>query len=102
MGHNGDMSEAASPARNAFVGVVVSWVLALAIAVLIGALVDSSHRAPWLVLGFAAVIIATFAIQLWYASPVGFIFRVAASVGGALVVMGLISALFGLAAMIPA
>lgn len=101
MGQNGDMSEAAQPTRNAFIGVIVSWVFALVIAVLIGILVGSADRAPWLVMGFAAVILVTFAVQLWYASPVGFIFRIAASVGGALVLMGLVSAGFGLAALLP-
>ncbi len=94
------MSEAAGRPRNAFIGVVASWVLALATALVIGFVVDELQRAPWLVLGFALVVVVSFAIQLWYAAPVGFIFRVAASAAGALVVMALVSGVFGVVALL--
>ncbi len=96
------MSERVAASRNAFVGVVAVWFLALVISVLIGVLAGELERAPWLVVGFAALVAISFAVQLWYASAVGFIFRVAASLVGALIVMGLISAVFGVAALLPA
>ena len=97
----GGMSERLVVPRNAFVGVVAVWFLALVISVLIGVLVSELERTPWLVLGFAGLVVASFAVQLWYGSAVGFIFRVGASVVGALLVMGLISTVFGLAALLP-
>ncbi|QTV80028.1 hypothetical protein [Microbacterium sp. NIBRBAC000506063] len=96
------MSERVSAPRNAFIGVVSVWVLALLVSVLIGVLVEELDRAPWLVLGFAGIVVLSFAVQLWYGTAIGFIFRVSASILGALLVMGLISAGFGLAALLPA
>lgn len=89
-----------SARRNAFIGVIISWGLAFVATLLVGLLVDQGERAPWLVIAFAVVVVLSFAIQLWYANPVGFIFRVSASVGGALVVIGLISAVFSMVAML--
>lgn len=95
------MSERIAASRNAFVGVVVVWGLALLISVSIGIFVAELDRAPWLILGFAGSVVVSFAVQLWYGTAVGFIFRVGASVVGALLVMGLISTAFGVAALLP-
>lgn len=94
------MSEVAPRTRNAFVGVVVVWALALVSTVIIGVLVPIAERAPFLVLVFAGVILLSFVVQLAYGMVVGFIFRVAASILGAAVVMGVISLGFGLAAIL--
>ena len=56
---------------------------------------------PWMLVGFGAVVLLSFAVQLWYGRTQGFIFRVASSVTGALLLMGIISVGFGLAALIP-
>lgn len=95
------MSEHTEAPRNAFVGVIAVWALALMASVLIGVFVVELDRAPWLVIGFAATVLVSFVVQLAYGEATGFIFRVAASVTGALMVMGVISAGFGLAALIP-
>ena len=95
------MSESTAAPHNAFAGVIAAWVLALLAAIAIGIFVPEFDRAPWLVLGFAGVVLVSFVIQLAYGSVVGFIFRVAASAVGGLIVMGVISGGFGLAAVIP-
>ena len=55
----------------------------------------------WLLVGLGGCLILAFAIQLGYGRSQGFTERVAASVLGALVVMGIISLGFGLAAIVP-
>ena len=97
----GGMSERTEAPQNAFIGVIAVWVLALLTAVAIAIFVPELDRAPWLVLGFAGVVLVSFVVQLAYGAVVGFIFRVAASAVGGLIVMGVISAGFGLAALIP-
>ncbi len=102
MGHNGVMSEPALAPRNAFVGVIVVWVVAFLATIAVGLFVSQDWRVQWLLVAFGAVVLLSFAVQLWYGRTQGFIFRVAGSVIGALLLMGVISVGFGLAALIPA
>ncbi|WP_301112643.1 hypothetical protein [Microbacterium sp.] len=95
------MTEPALAPRNAFVGVIVVWVAAFVATVAIGIFVPEEWRVPWMLVGFGGVVLLSFAVQLWYGRTQGFIFRVASSVTGALLLMGLISIGFGLAALIP-
>lgn len=101
MRNNGVMTEPALAPRNAFVGVVVVWAAAFVATVAIGIFVPEEWRAPWMLVGFGGVVLLSFAVQLWYGRTQGFIFRVASSIIGALLLMGLISVGFGLAALIP-
>ncbi|AZS41464.1 hypothetical protein CVS54_02817 [Microbacterium oxydans] len=101
IGHNGDMTDPALAPRNAFVGVLVVWATAFLATVVIGIFVPEEWRVPWLLVGFGGVVLLSFAVQLWYGRTQGFIFRVAGSVIGALLLMGIISVGFGLAALIP-
>ena len=55
----------------------------------------------WLTVGLGGCLVLAFAIQLWFGRSQGFTERVAASVLGALLVMGVISLGFGLAVVIP-
>jgi len=87
--------------RNALGGVVAVWSAALIAAVAIGIFVPGEWRVPWLLVGFGAAVLLSFALQLWYGQTQGFTFRVAASALGALVLLGVVSAAFGLAALIP-
>lgn len=96
------MSEPALAPRNAFVGVVAVWVIAFVTSIVLGIFVAEEWRVSWMLVAFGAVILISFAIQLWYGRTQGFIFRVAGSVTGALLLMGMISIGFGLAALIPA
>lgn len=96
------MSEPALAPRNAFVGVIVVWAAALLAAVAIGIFVPEVWRVSWLLVGFGGAVLLSFALQLWYAQTKGFIFRVAVSAIGAIVLLGIVSAAFGLAALVPA
>ncbi|MCK8478693.1 hypothetical protein [Microbacterium aurugineum] len=95
------MTEPALAPRNAFVGVIVVWAAAFVATVAIGIFVPEEWRVPWMLVAFGGVVLLSFAVQLWYGRTQGFIFRVASSVIGALMLMGLISVGFGLAALIP-
>ncbi len=101
MRNNGVMTEPALAPRNAFVGVIVVWAVAFVATVAIGIFVPEEWRVPWMLVGFGGVVLLSFAVQLRYGRTQGFIFRVASSVTGALLLMGLISIGFGLAALIP-
>lgn len=81
-------------------GIVAVWVLAAVIAVVIGIVAVPDWRGAWLGVGLGGCLIAAFAIQLSPGRPEGFIERVAASVLGAALVMGVISLGFGLAALV--
>ncbi|MEU4015287.1 hypothetical protein AB0E56_08450 [Microbacterium sp. NPDC028030] len=95
------MTEPALAPRNAFVGVIVVWAAAFVTTVAIGIFVPEEWRVPWMLVGFGGVVLLSFAVQLWYGRTQGFIFRVASSVVGALLLMGVISVGFGVAALIP-
>lgn len=101
MGNNGDMSEPALAPRSPLGGVVVVWGAALIAAVGIGIFVPMQWRVQWLIVAFGGAVLLSFALQLWYGQTKGFIFRTAASVTGALLLLGVVSAGFGLAALVP-
>lgn len=96
------MSEPALAPRNALGGVIIVWAAALVAALAIGIFVPEEWRVQWLLVGFGAAVLLSFALQLGYGQTKGFTFRVAASAIGALLLLGVISAAFGLAALIPA
>lgn len=87
--------------RRTFGGVVAVWVIAALIGVSIGIFAPEDWRAAWLTVGLGGCLVLAFAIQLWFGRSQGFTERVAASVLGALLVVGVISLGFGLAAIIP-
>jgi len=101
MRNNGAMSEPALAPRNALVAVSGVWGAAFLATVAVGIFVPEEWRVPWMLVAFGGVVLLSFAVQLWYGRTEGFIFRVAGSVTGALLLMGLISVGFGLAALIP-
>jgi len=102
MRNNGVMPEPALAPRNALVGVVIVWAAALIAAIAIGVFVPDEWRVSWLLLAFGGAVLLSFALQLWYGQAKGFIFRTAASATGALLLLGVVSAGFGLAALVPA
>lgn len=102
MRHNGVMSEPALAPRNALIGVIGVWGAAFLAAVVVGIFVAEEWRISWMLVAFGGVVLLSFAVQLWYGRTQGFIVRVAGSVIGGLILMGLISVGFGLAALIPA
>ena len=87
--------------RSMFGGVIAVWVAGALVAIAIGLFVPEQWRAAWLTVGLGACLLLAFVVQLVAGRSKGFIDRVAASILGALLVMGVISAGFGLAALIP-
>ncbi|MGA1828688.1 hypothetical protein [Microbacterium sp.] len=87
--------------RRTFGGVIAVWVIAALIGISIGLFVPEAWRAAWLTVGLGGCLVLAFAIQLWFGRSQGFIERVAASVLGALLAMGVISLGFGLSAVVP-
>jgi hypothetical protein len=100
MGKNGDMTDNAEAGRAGHFAVIAVWLLAAIVALATGFGFEQSARGPWLVLGFALVIVVTFVVQLWHGKAEGFILRFAASSAGAVAIMGLISLAFWLVALI--
>ena len=77
------------------------WVAAALMGIAIGLFAPADVRAAWLVLGLGAALALAFAVQLAYGRSQGYIQRVAVSILGALLVMGVISLGFGLASIVP-
>ncbi|GAA3941735.1 hypothetical protein [Microbacterium soli] len=96
------MAEPALAPRNAIHGVIAVWVVALAVAVALGVLVSEPERDRWLLIAFGGIVLLAFAVQLAYGRARGFIVRAAGSAMGALVIMALVSAGFGLSALVSA
>ncbi|AZS37612.1 hypothetical protein CVS47_02252 [Microbacterium lemovicicum] len=87
--------------RRTFGGVVAVWGVAAVVGVAIGAFVPAEWRAAWLIVSLGGCLLLSFGVQLWFGRSQGFTERVAAGVLGALLVLGVISAGFGLAAVVP-
>jgi hypothetical protein len=88
--------------RRTIGGVIAVWVAAAVVGVVIGIFVSAEARAAWLAVGLGGCLILAFAIQLSTGRSQGFTQRVAASILGALFVLGIISLGFGLATIVPA
>lgn len=87
--------------RRSVGGIVAVWVLAALIATAVGLFSAPEWRGAWLGVGLGWCLIAAFTVQLWSGRSQGFTERVAASILGATLVMGVISLGFGLAALVP-
>lgn len=86
--------------RGGIGGIVAVWVAGAVIAVVIGLVAPADWRAAWMPVGLAACIVLAFAIQLTLGHAEGFVRRVAASVIGAMAIMGLIGLGLGLASLL--
>lgn len=87
--------------RRTIGGIIAVWATAALLGVAIGVFVAPDQRAAWVTVGLGACLLLSFAVQLWYGRSQGFSQRVAASVLGALLVLGVISLGFGLASVVP-
>lgn len=95
--HNGDMSTPPPLApRSPLIGLSIVWLAAAFIAVAICLFAPTESRAVWLSIGLGMSVIISFAVQVAVGRAQGFITRMAASVAGALVLMGVISGIFWL------
>lgn len=87
--------------RGTIGGIVAVWIVAAVAGIGIGIFVPADWQASWLILALAGCLILSFGLQLWYGRSQRFIQRVAAGVLGSLLVLGVISAGFGLASLVP-
>ena len=87
--------------RRTIGGIIAVWIVAALIGIAVGLLSGPEWRAQWLAVGLGGCLVLAFVIQLWTGRSQGFTERVAASSLGALLVMGVISLGFGLAAVVP-
>ncbi|MCE4026639.1 MULTISPECIES: hypothetical protein [unclassified Microbacterium] len=93
------MAEPVLAPRSPFVGLVVTWAVAAVGAVLIGLLAPDTLLMTWYVIGFGVCVLLSFTVQLFRGETRGFILRVSAGSLGALLVMGIVSAGFGISAL---
>lgn len=93
------MSEPALAPRSAFRGMVAVWIASLVVAVALGFVLPEEDRVGWLLIAFGAIVLVSFAVQLAHGRAQGFIVRLAGSAVGALMIMGAVSGVFGLAAL---
>jgi hypothetical protein len=101
LGDNGAVAHTELAPRRPMAGIISVWVLAAVAGVLIGVFVPPAWRGQWLVLAVGASLLVAFGIQLSAGESKGFIGRVALSVFGGALVLGIISLGFGLAAVVP-
>lgn len=101
MRENGRVTTPELAPRRTIGGVIAIWVIAALAAIAVGVFVPPADRAVWLLIALGGCLILSFAVQLAYGRSQQFTQRVAASSLGALVVMGIVSLGFGLAAIVP-
>ena len=99
MGDNRRMADPVLAPRSPFVGLVVTWAVAAVGAILIGLLAPGHLLMTWYVIGFGVCVLLSFAVQLFRGETRGFILRVSGGSLGALLVMGIVSGGFGIAAL---
>src|SRR5947209_2577336 len=92
-GHNRGMNE---KVRYGSIGVV--WLAAAVFAVLIGLLARETLYATWISLALAVCVLLGLIAQLATQQKIGFVNRLAASVAGAFVILGVTGAVLGIVA----
>lgn len=101
MRDNGPVATPELAPRRTFGGVIAVWVIAALVGIAIGLFTPPEWWAAWLTVGLGGCLVVAFGIQLWFGRSQGFTERVAASVLGALLVLGVISLGFGLSSIVP-
>ena len=82
--------------------VIPVWVMSIVAAVIIGIESAPDERVAWIAISLAAALIVTFVIQLAIRRKEGFVVRVMASVGGAMVVLAIATLVLALTAPVVA
>ena len=85
--------------RHRLRGVIAVWVAALVSSVAVAVFAPEPQVMLWMILGMGGCFILAFAIQLSDGHAEGFIERVAASVVGALLLLGVVSLVVGLVSL---
>lgn len=93
------MSSTELSGRARWTGVVIVWVAAVLMGLVVGLFAPIGQRAGWVSLALGGCLILSFAVQLGIARPEGFIERVASSMLGSFVILGVIGGVFGLIAI---
>jgi hypothetical protein len=93
---SGDQPRLSRGARFGSVGAI--WLLALVFAVVIAVVSEKEQYATWLSLALAGCVLGALVAQLATQQKDGFVDRLAASVGGAFVVLGVTGAILALVA----
>lgn len=93
--HEGVSATGSTISTRAMRTVVPVWVLALVGAVVVGVTAGSEHL-TWLPVVLAASVIATMALQLALRRTQGLVTRMAASIGGALVILAIATGILAL------
>lgn len=99
--HNGGVAQPQIAPARTFGPLVVVWAAAALMGILVGVFAAPEARAAWLLVSLGLSVIVSFAVQLRVGRSQGFIRRTAASVLGALLVLGVISCGYALAAVVP-
>jgi hypothetical protein len=87
--------------RTTIAGIASVWVFAAVATIAIGLFVEPHMQVSWGTVTMGFCLILAFVIQLWLGRSKGYIDRVALSAAGALLAMGLVSAVFALVRLIP-
>lgn len=87
--------------RSTVGGIVSVWIAALVAGVAVVVFAPPTQQWQWLSLALAGCLVLAFVVQLWNGRSVGFIQRIGASVLGSLLVLGLVSAVVGVVAILP-
>lgn len=99
--HNRDVSQPELAQRQSLGSIAVVWIAAAIAGVFIGIFVGADWRAAWLAVALGGCLMLSFVVQLMIGRADGFILRVAASMVGSLLVLGVISLGFALAEVVP-
>lgn len=100
MRENKGMSTPELAPHSSIWGVAGVWIGALIAGIAIAVFVPVEWWVAWFVLAGAGVVMASFAVQLALGRPAGFIQRVGASAVGALIVLGVVSAIASIPALL--
>ncbi|MEV8267013.1 hypothetical protein [Microbacterium sp. NPDC076911] len=95
------MSQPELAQRQSLGSIAVVWLAAAVAGVVIGIFVGADWRAAWLAVALGGCLMLSFVVQLMIGRADGFILRVAGSMVGSLLVLGVISLGFALAEVVP-
>ena len=96
-----NMTDPDAPSRRFPLGIAVTWGFAVLAAIAIGAFAPLADRGSWFAVSAGAALLVAFAAELRVGQARGFIFRVASATLGGVVILGVLSALLSLGAIVP-
>ncbi|MGF3056879.1 hypothetical protein [Microbacterium sp. YY-01] len=94
------MSQPDTAPRISLVAPIAVWALGAIAAILVGIFVPTSTQPLWAIVALGLCVLIGFAVQMFIGTAQGFIVRVAATLLGTLVAMGIVSAIFALIVLV--